>query len=45
LQIRKTCVLPPPAKFEPLEWNWHWVRVVNEDQSVGEGGWQRLRIE
>jgi hypothetical protein len=34
-----------PGAFDPLSWNFFYVFVVNADGAVGDGGWQRLRIE
>lgn len=36
---------PPVGMFDPEAWNWHYLRVVNADGTVGDGGWVRLRIE
>ncbi|MCH9649947.1 MAG: hypothetical protein K0U98_17050 [Deltaproteobacteria bacterium] len=37
--------LQPPSTWKPVTWNNHWVRVVNTDGTLGEGGWQPLTIE
>jgi len=34
-----------PGLFDPIGWNWHWVRVVNADGTAGDGGWQRLTMD
>jgi len=36
---------PAAGQFDPLAWNFLYVAVVNADGTVGDGGWQRLRIE
>jgi hypothetical protein len=36
---------PAPGQFNPLAWNWLYVFILNADGSLGDGGWQRLRIE
>jgi hypothetical protein len=36
----------PTGRFDPDASNWHYVEVVNPDGiSIGDGGWQRLRVE
>jgi hypothetical protein len=35
---------PEPGTFDPLAWNWFWVRVVNLDGTSVDAGWQRLRL-
>ncbi|MEM7249200.1 MAG: hypothetical protein AAF533_28025 [Acidobacteriota bacterium] len=34
-----------PGLFDPIAWNHQWVQVVNEDGTLGDGGWQSLTIE
>lgn len=34
-----------PGLFDPASWNLHYVRVVNEDGTAADGGWQPLTIE
>lgn len=36
---------PVPGQFNPLDWNWLYVFVLNADGNFGEGGWQRLTLE
>jgi hypothetical protein len=36
---------PIPGQFNPIDWNWIYVFVLNADGNFGEGGWQRLALE
>lgn len=36
---------PPEGQFSPLEWNNLFVFVTNQDETWGQGGWLRLRLE
>ncbi len=38
---------PPttPGFFDPLNWNFHFVRVLNEDGSVSPGSWQPIFVQ
>jgi len=35
----------PAGNWDPVVWNQHFVRVVNEDLTSVDGGWQAIRIE
>ena len=35
---------PPLGQFSPLKWNYLYVLVTNQDNTWGDGGWQRLRL-
>ncbi len=35
----------PAGSWDPVAWNHHFVRVVNEDGTSIDGGWQEIRIE
>ncbi len=34
-----------PGSWSPASWNVHYVRIVNEDGTTADGGWQPLTIE
>ena len=36
---------PRKGRFQPQTWNLHWVWVLNSDGTLGDGGWQPLRID
>jgi YVTN family beta-propeller protein len=36
---------PPPGFFDPVGWNWHYLRVVNADGTAGAGGWVRVTLD
>ncbi len=36
---------PTQITFDAAGWNWHYLRVVNADGDIGDGGWQRLRLD
>ncbi|MDY7092109.1 MAG: hypothetical protein SX243_03970 [Acidobacteriota bacterium] len=37
---------PPPAgMFDPVAWNWHYVRVVNADGTQTDAGWARITLQ
>ncbi|MCH9651963.1 MAG: hypothetical protein K0U98_27285 [Deltaproteobacteria bacterium] len=36
---------PPPAFFDPLNWNFHFIQVVNADGTLGSGGWQPIFVQ
>ncbi|MCB1036787.1 MAG: hypothetical protein KDD47_23375, partial [Acidobacteria bacterium] len=35
----------PPAFFDPLNWNFHYIRIVNQDGTTGDGGWQPIFVQ
>ncbi|MCB1057892.1 MAG: hypothetical protein KDD11_20515, partial [Acidobacteria bacterium] len=35
---------PPVGMFNPLPWNWVYVRVLNQDGTTGAAGWSRVTI-
>ncbi len=36
---------PPPGFFDPLRWNFHYVRIVNQDGTQNLGGWQPIFVQ
>lgn len=36
---------PSTGSFQPATWNRHWVWVLNEDGTYGNGGWQPLVLD